>query len=97
MITVPSDAVMLCFDHRLAITSDEPFLIVVLITNSDSKIWILATMDFMVDSGNHDVAIVIFHTLFPIFYEANSSLFMVETIPGDIIKAGKDLITLLIN
>lgn len=97
MITEPFDAVILCFDNSLAITGDKPFFEVVLVANSDGEIWILVTTDFMVDSGDNDVAIVIFHALFSIFYEAHSSLFMIETIPGDIINAGKNLMTLLIN
>ena len=97
MVAAPSDATVICFDNSLTIISDKTFFVAVLFTNSDSEIWILAPMDFMVDSRNDDVAIVVFHALFAVFYEANSLLFMVEAIPRDIIDAGEDLVALLIN
>ena len=54
-IAAPSDATVICFDNSLTIMSDKTFFVVVLFTNPDSEIWILAPMDFMVDSRNDDV------------------------------------------
>ena len=97
MVAAPSDATVICFDNSLTIISDKTFFVAGLFTNSDSEIRILAPMDLMVDSRNDDVAIVVFHALFAVFYEANSLPFMVEAIPRDIIDAGEDLVTLLID